>query len=419
MEARKPRIVVLGAGYAGILTTRRLQNLLSNDEAEIVLVNKHNYHYLTTWLHEVAAGTGDEDRITIQIQDVIDTNRVHFIKDTVLEVRKEERSVILSHGEPLTYDYLVVALGFEPATFGIPGIMKHALTIRSMNSARKIRRKIESLFANFANRNDEQEKLTFIVGGAGFTGIEFAAELAERIPSLCEQYAIDPHRVQLLNVEAAPGILAGFDPDLADYSKQALERLGVEFRLSTRIKSVDPQGVTLLTEAGEERIESATVIWTGGVQGNSVVCGSAFEAPRGRIPAGDDLRIPGYDNVFVLGDCSAFLDKRTGRPYPPTAQLAILQSDVCAQNIATLMRGGQELKSFVPFMKGAVASLGAHDAVGKVFGIKVRGTMAMFMKAIIDIRYMLMLGSPKLIFGKGKLSTYVIPTTYTQITGSK
>ncbi|QGG46468.1 NAD(P)/FAD-dependent oxidoreductase [Heliorestis convoluta] len=409
MKNHKPRIVVLGSGYAGILTVARLQKLLRQDEADIILVNKHDYHYLTTWLHEVAAGTCDESRITIPVRSVIDTERVQFIKDTVMEVQKEEQRVLLCHGEALTYDYLVVALGYEPATFGIPGILEHSLTIRSMNSAREIRSKIESRFADFAARKNNHEKLTFIVGGAGFTGIEFIAELAERVPALCDEYRIDRKQVQLINVEGAPGILANFDCSLAEYAQKSLESLGVSFRLSTRIKAVDPEGVTLLSQEGEERIAPATVIWTGGIQGNTVVCDRVFEASHGRIPAEADLRIKDYDNVFVIGDCSSFIDKRTGRPYPPTAQIAIMQSQTCANNIAALVRGGPTLETFEPFMKGSVATLGKEDAVGVVFGMKVKGKLALLMKKLIDLRYLYMLGGAKLLLSRLRLSDSVEP----------
>ncbi|MTV51033.1 FAD-dependent oxidoreductase [Heliobacillus mobilis] len=419
MTKQKPRIVILGAGYGGILTTVHLQKLLLSDEAEIILINKHDYHYQTTLLHEVAAGTGDENRICIPIKEVIDTQRIRFIKDTVLGVQKEERQVILSHGGTLTYDYLVVALGFQSATFGIPGIMEHALMIRSMNSARKIRNKIESLFADFARVKDLKQTLTLIVGGAGFTGIEFVGELADKVSELCKKHGVDRQRVRLLNVEGGPGILGAFDPSLAAYAKESLERMGVEFRLSTRIKSVDAQGAILASDQGEETISPATVIWTGGVQGNSVVCGTAFDAPRGRIPVEKDLRIKGYENVFVIGDCSAVMDPQTERPFPPTAQLAVMQSATCARNLTSLIRGEQRLEAFHPLMKGSVASLGAHDGAGVILGLKTRGKLAVLAKAIVDNRYLYILGGPKLLFGRGKFTMYCMQTAYTTSSSGK
>ena len=374
-------------------------------------MNKHDYHYQTTLLHEVAAGTGDENRICIPIREVIDTHRIRFIKDTVVEIQKDKQLVIINHGDPIAYDYLVIGLGFEPATFGIPGILEHALTIRSMNAAQRISNKIEALFADFSKERNSNEKISIIVGGAGFTGIELLGELAEQITVLCKKYNVERQRVQLMDVEAGLGILGGFDTTLASYAKNVLECKGVEFRLSTKIKSIDTQGVVILSENGEEKISPATVIWTGGVQGNTVVCGTCFESVRGRIPVEKDLRVTGYNNVFVIGDCSAFMDERTGRPFPPTAQLAVMQSQTCANNLVKLVRGDSELVAFRPSLKGAVASLGANDGVGMILGLKARGRMAVLAKMMVDNRYLFILGGFKLLFGRGRFSFCSLQTT--------
>src|SRR5690606_7163246 len=136
--SQKPKIVVLGAGYAGLKTTRDLTKLLSPEEADIVLVNKHNYHYETTWLHEVAAGTIRPNQARFMSSDVISPSRVRLIYDTVERIDTEEQRVILENGE-ITYDYLVVALGFESNTFGIKGMEEHALAILDIDSSRLIR----------------------------------------------------------------------------------------------------------------------------------------------------------------------------------------------------------------------------------------------------------------------------------------
>ena len=133
----KPKIVVLGAGYAGLVATRRLSQKLSAEEAEIVLINKHNYHYESTWLHEVAAGTINPNQARFMLTDVVNPKKVRLIYDTVQEVKKDEKRVVLENSE-VSYDYLIVALGFVSNTFGIPGMEEHAYAIEDIDSSRLI-----------------------------------------------------------------------------------------------------------------------------------------------------------------------------------------------------------------------------------------------------------------------------------------
>ncbi len=185
----KPKILILGGGYGGIMSAVRLQKELGSDEAEITLVNKHNYHYQTTWLHENAAGTLHHDKTRIMIDNIIDMNKVNFVQDTVKEIKKDEKRVLLENQE-LTYDYLIIALGSDPETFGIQGLKENAFSIRSINSVRKIREHIDYSFARYNNEGQPDELITIVVGGAGFTGIEFVGELADRVPELCREYDI-------------------------------------------------------------------------------------------------------------------------------------------------------------------------------------------------------------------------------------
>src|SRR5690625_528721 len=152
----KPKIVVLGAGYAGLKTMRELAKTLSPEEADLVLVNKHNYHYETTWLHEVAAGTINPNQARFMISDVINPNRVRLIYDLVEKVDTENQRVVLENGE-LTYDYLVFALGFETNTFGIKGMAENAFSIVDIESSRLIREHIELKFAQYNNNPESKE----------------------------------------------------------------------------------------------------------------------------------------------------------------------------------------------------------------------------------------------------------------------
>ncbi|MBB5173557.1 NAD(P)/FAD-dependent oxidoreductase [Texcoconibacillus texcoconensis] len=400
---RKPRIVILGAGYGGMVTASRLQKANAHRNAEITLVNKHNYHYQTTWLHEPAAGTLHHDRTRMLIDSVIDTNKINFIKDDVTSIDREQKKVQLANRE-LEYDYLVIGLGSIPETFGIPGVYEHAFSIRSVNSVRLIREHIEYMFANYNNEEEKTEDyLTFVVAGAGFTGMEFLGELTERIPALCQEYDIDREKVKVYSIEAAPTALPGFDDELVEYGVSLLESRGVEFKISTPIKEVREDGVLL--DNGEE-IKSQTVVWTTGVRGNPIVEEAGFETMRGRVKVEDDLRAPGHDDVFIIGDCALIINEETNRPYPPTAQIAIQQANVLAENLQAILSGKDELKSLEPDIKGTVASLGGKEAIGVVGSKKLFGTQASAMKKVIDNRYLYILGGVPLVFKKGKLNFF-------------
>jgi len=403
----KPNIVVLGAGYGGLITTVKLQKSLGANQANITLVNKHDYHYQSTWLHESAAGTLHHDRVRIPIKDVINTSKVNFVIDTVVSIDPKEKKVILENDE-LTYDILVVSLGFESATFGIPGLEENAYMIESLNSSRLIREHIEYNFAMYHNEKEKnQARLNIVVGGAGFTGMEFVGELANRVPELCKEYDIDKSLVKIITVEGAPTVMPGFDPQLVEYAMNSLEARGVEFITSAMLKECKPDGIVYEKDGEEHSISTLTTVWAAGVKANSIVEESGFETNRGKVEVRPDLRSPEYDDVFVVGDCALIMNEETGRPYPPTAQIASQAADVAAQNIKDLVEGNKTLTAFEPNILGTVASLGNNDAIGTIFGDrKIFGWNATVMKKIIDNRHLLKLGGIGLLLKKGKFNIF-------------
>lgn len=392
-----PKIVILGAGYGGVVTAVRLQKKLNYNEAEVILVNKHNYHYITTHLHMPAAGTDTDENSRIKLSSLIDEFKVNFVKSTILQIKPEEKKVILEDNT-LTYDYLVIGVGGEPETFGIPGLLENSLSIRSINSVRFIREHIAFQFAKFKKDPSRKELLTFVVGGAGFTGIEFLGELANRMPKLCRDFDVDPSEVQIINVEAAPTVLPGFAPELVEYAMKALSDKGVIFRIATAIKECTPEGVVL---ANGETVKAATVIWTGGVRGNRMLEEAGFETMRGRVVVDPYLRTKEYDNVYILGDCSIVMNPE-GRPYPPTAQIASQQGDVCAHNLIASIRN-TPLKEFKFDNKGTVASLGKGNAIGVVGKYKLTGITAAMLKKVIDMKHLYNIGGVSLVLKKGRL----------------
>ncbi|SDI79628.1 NAD(P)/FAD-dependent oxidoreductase [Natribacillus halophilus] len=400
----KPKIVVLGAGYAGLATTRRLTQKLMPEEADIVLVNKHNYHYESTWLHEVAAGTINHNQARVMLSDVVNPRRVDLIYDIVVEVKKDENTVVLENSE-LTYDYLVFALGFESNDFGIKGMGENALAIEDMDSSRFINEHMEYQFAKYKNEeNPEEHSLNILVGGAGFTGVELVGELVERVPQLCNKYDIDPGKAHIINVEAAPSILPMFDEDLVEYAKKSLEDRGVEFRIGAPISECIPEGFVVGED--EELIKAGTIVWTGGVKGSSVLEKSGFELTKGKVNVQPDLRLEAEENIFVLGDCSWVWNHEEDQPYPPTAQLAVQEGDVTARNVKALLRN-DPTDDFVFNDKGTVASLGMTDGIGSVFNnYKLQGKSAAAMKKVVDNQSLFMLGGPKLLLKKGKVRPF-------------
>ncbi|KOP66591.1 NAD(P)/FAD-dependent oxidoreductase [Paenibacillus solani] len=391
-----PKIVILGAGYGGILTAQRLQKELNYNEADVTLVNRHDYHYITTHLHMPAAGTDSIENTRVSISKLIDEFKIDLVKSSVQEIRLHDKKVILEDGT-LSYDYLVIGLGGEPETFGIPGLAEHAMTIRSINSVRLIREHIGYQFALYKNERRPQERINFVVGGAGFSGIEFVAELADRIPRLCKEYDVDPALVNIYNVEAAPAALPGFAPELVEYAMNVLEKKGVTFKMGIAIKECLPGGVIL---SNGEEIRAATVVWTGGIRGNRLIEAAGFETMRGRVKVDEYLRAPGYENIYIIGDNSLIFNEE-GRPYPPTAQMAMQQGVCCAQNIVAAIRD-KSMRKFEFHNKGTVASLGRGEGIAVVGDKKYQGWKAAQLKKLVDLRYLFIIGGIPLVLKKGR-----------------
>jgi len=398
---KRPTILVLGAGYGGLTTIVNLQKLINTNEAEIILVNKNDYHYETTWLHEVGAGTISPDKARYPISKVINHN-VKFVIANVENIDVHTKKVETSAGE-FSYDYLVIGLGFEGETFGIPGLKEHALSLTNINTARQVREHIEYQFASWTlDEVKDDSKLTIVVGGAGFTGIEFLGELGNRIPELCREFDIPQDKVRLLCVEAAPTVLPGFDPELVDYAQEQLRKKGVEFSIGTPIVEATAEGVNIKKDKeNTEFIKAGTVVWAAGVRGNALIESSGIESNRARIAVREDMRAPGFDDVFVVGDCAFLLNEETGRPYPPTAQIAMQQGDIIAKNIKHLMND-EPTEVFAYDDKGAVCSLGQEDAIGTAFGRKFTGKPASALKKVVDDRALYLVGGVGLTLKKGK-----------------
>jgi NADH:ubiquinone reductase (H+-translocating) len=388
----KPKVVILGAGYGGLITSKKLAKLLKSGEADVTLINKHDYHYITTQLHKTGVGTAGDERITMKVQDLIDRQKINFKRGNVSSVNLKEQYVNLDSDEKITYDYLLIALGFGVETFGIPGIKEHAFEIRSFRSTKKIFHHMQRQLLAYKEDQDPS-RLNFAVAGAGFTGIEMIGELAQGLPELCNAIGVPYEKIKIMCVEASPTVLPGFAKEAVDFSTNLLKKQGVELYTSTKIQQYD--GINIKIVNGKD-IPARTLIWSCGVKGNELIEKLGVPTVQSRIVVDKDLRVPGYQNVFCIGDSSMFMkDEKTA--YPPTAQIAIQQALVCGENIVSVIRG-QQLTNFEYHHKGTVASIGDYSAVGKIGNMTVKGAFAALLKQVIEMRYLLVLGGPSLAF---------------------
>ncbi|MBA8772188.1 NAD(P)/FAD-dependent oxidoreductase [Staphylococcus coagulans] len=398
--AESKKVLVLGAGYAGLQTVAKLQKQLSEQDAQITLINKNDYHYESTWLHEASAGTISYEDALYPIQSVL-KKHVDFVCAEVTKIDRNAKKVETTHGI-FEYDILVVALGFESETFGISGMKEHAFQIENVHTSRQISRHIEDQFANYAASKTKDDKdLAILVGGAGFTGIEFLGELTDRIPELANKYGVDPSKVKMTCVEAAPKMLPMFSDDLVSYAVSYLEERGVEFKVGTPIVAANEKGFVVKVNDEEQQLEANTVVWAAGVRGSHLMEKSFEGVKRGRIVTKQDLTIEGYDDIFVIGDVSAFIPEGEERPLPTTAQLAMQQGEKTATNVAKILKG-ESTEPFVYHDRGTVCSLGHRDGVGVVFGREITGKKAAFLKRVIDTRAIFKLGGIGLAYKKGK-----------------
>ncbi|GIM47343.1 NADH dehydrogenase [Collibacillus ludicampi] len=384
------KIVVLGAGYAGIACGVRLQKL----DIPFTLINKHRYHYFTTLLHELAGGRNDAEEYYVDLEDVLNEDQATIIQDVVTALRPQENKIITEKSE-YEYDYLVFALGNAPEFFGIPGLKEHALLLRSLDTAKEIREHVEEQFLLY-NQDQDSTRLRIIVGGAGLTGIELVGELAEWLPQLTAAYRVPSHQVEVINIEAAPVILPMLDKSLQETAMNVLTKKGIKIRTGEKITRVGEHVVEL---ASGETIEAKTIIWTGGVRANPLLAEAGFETdPRGRAKVNEYLQSVDYENVFVLGDSSCFIGP-DGKPLPPTGQLASQMGEHCAKNLNALLRH-QELRPFEFHYMGTLASLGSEVGVGNIKGFKTSGVPAGFLKEMTKVKYLYNLGGLRMVAKK-------------------
>ena len=397
-----PKILIIGGGYGGLrvaLSLQKFVNFTALNAPKITLISKHDYHYQTTLLHKVAIGTLSSRKARIFYRKILNPQKISFIKDKIIKLSPEENCV-WGNGGRYDYDVLVIALGFRPDSFGIKGIDEFAYKLSSLNSALKLTKHIENKFKNYAHTKDELD-LRFVVCGSGFTGIEFAAELASQLDELCLICGIDRALPKIYCIGRSERILPIFSENLSSKAtKKLTDFAGVELITKANVKEVLKDGVLIEKDGLTQEIKAHTVLWSAGVKGSEIIEKSGILNKKGRIEVDCQLRCPQFDNVFVVGD-SAYPTTKDAI-HAPTAQLSSQMGDFVALLISQALKGKVFKKTFKFKHRGTVCSIGHTDAVGIVYGKEIAGELAAFMKNTIENRWLFGLGGFPMVFKKGQ-----------------
>ncbi|OBV29123.1 hypothetical protein BKN38_05145 [Helicobacter sp. CLO-3] len=445
-DTTRPRILVLGAGYASLSLLKGL-NRQTLKNAQITLISKEPYHYASVLLHEVASGY--KDRQTCRDLQAVLPRGVEFVCDSVERILPHRVECARGAYE---YDTLIIGLGFSSDTFGIAGVAEHAMSLIDYTQARAIFARLRENLEAYKRTNDERY-LRVVVCGGGFSGSELVASIAIEFAKLARQSGVDASLLRLICIEALPNVLPMFAPHIAQKGRAYMESLGIEVRSSCRILACEDGAVVIScapsasdasnsTESKQERIESKCIIWTAGVKGNEVM-DKSFVCARSRVEV-DEYLLPknalvykgaesgaGVDSganldsgagadsgkinsgaksgvacaknsligrTYIIGDCASLIDPSTSRPYAPTAQLAQQEGEYLARVFNTIFANkslgstasAQTLESIAPFRyesKGTFCSLGNRFGIGIAKNREFSGLLALLIKRFIEWKW--------------------------------
>jgi NADH dehydrogenase len=383
MSAQKRKqVIILGSGFGGLYAALEFDKTLARDpDVDVWLINKENFFLFTPMLHEVAASDLDITHIVNPVRKLL--KRVKFFDGDVRSIDVENKRVTVSHGieaheHELEYDHLVIALGSITNFFNLPG-QERALTMKSLGDAIHLRNR---LIQNLEEADFEccpkvrAPLVNFVVAGGGFAGVETIAAVNDFLREAVKFYPhLRENMLRLVLVHPRDTILPELSEKLGVYAQKKLAERGVEIRSNTKVKAFTEKGVEL---SDGEIINTNTLLWTAGTSPNPLLEGLPCGKEKGRLLVNEYLEVEGFPGVWALGDCALVPDKTTGKICPPTAQHALREGKVAAQNITAAVRGGRK-KPFAFSTPGQLASIGRRSGVASIFGINFSGFVAWWM----------------------------------------
>ena len=385
MTATRPRVVVIGGGFGGLTAARAL----AGEDVEVTLLDQRNYHLFQPLLYQVATAALNASDIASPLRSILrDAANVTVLMAEARKVDPVRRAVVLDEGE-IGYDALVIATGASHSYFGHDEWEQSAPGLKTLEDALEIRRRILLAYEAAERERDGAEQralLTFVVIGGGPTGVELAGALGEiSRQTLARDFRlIDPTRARIILLEAGPRILKTYSESLSRKAVDALARLGVEVRTGAAVTRLTPDAVWL----GGEQTRARTVLWAAGVAAGPLARTLGVPVdPAGRVRVESDLSVPGFPEVFVVGDLAAFTHQ-TGQPLPGLAPVAIQQGRVAAANALRRLRG-EATRPFHYKDRGSMATIGRAAAVAVVGPVELSGYPAWLCWLFVHILFLI------------------------------
>jgi NADH:quinone reductase (non-electrogenic) len=400
----RPRVIILGGGFGGLAAAQKLKRVPVN----VTLIDRRNFHLFQPLLYQVATGSLSPGEIAAPLRGVLSRQKnMQVLLGEAVDVDPQAKRVVLRDGASFEYDSLIVATGTQTSYYGNESWRQWAPSLKSVEEATAIRRKILYAFERAERAATPEEVrawLTFVIVGAGATGLELSGALAEiaRETLRHDFRKIDPQKARIILMEGAPRVLVPFPEDLSAKAEKLVTGLGVEVFKGVMVTNIDADGVTFKRGDAHETLAAKTVLWAGGVTatpfGRKLAERTNSEADRsGRIKVNRDLTVPNFPDIFILGDLAHVVDKQ-GTPLPGVAQVAMQGGAYVVRVIRARLSGKKEPPPFHYFNKGEMAVIGRAAAVANIFGVHVSGLLAWIMWLFIHLIYIVEFQSRIIVF---------------------
>lgn len=385
------RVIIVGGGFGGLGAARALKS----DLFDVTLIDRRDHHLYQPLLNQVANGSLAPGQISAPLRSLLNKQKnTRVLLGSVEDVDPGAKRVFLADGAVLAYDSLIVATGSQPSYFGNDDWQQWAPGLKSVEEATVVRDKILYAFEVAERIPDPVQRrawLTFVIVGAGPTGVELAGAIAEIARQTLKNdfRSIRPEECQIILLDGAPRVLMSYPEDLAEKATRSLTRLGVTLRCGAAVKDINSEGVTIKSGENLDHLTARTVIWAGGNSASSLGeilarRTNATTDKRGRVKVKPDLTIPNYPDIYVIGDLACSLDTQ-GKPLPALTQVAVQGGQYAAKAISRKVKSRPELGPFQYSDKGSLAVIGRRAAVANVSGVHISGLFAWILWACIHV----------------------------------